>query len=195
MAQIKELGGSFGTPIVIVLSLGLIVINSLNIYGAGIIALSIATNFFKFATTIKIRVVTSIAIGILLALAATVGAGNFMSNFQIYLGFILFFIVPWSVINLTDFYVLGRQKHNPDDFMDKNGPFGKLRMSSLAIYLLAVISQIPFINNGIYQGPISKMMDGLDIAWVIGVVISFGLYYNFEKFKNRTESKSIKEVV
>ncbi|KMY53320.1 thiamine permease [Bacillus sp. FJAT-27231] len=195
MAQIKEMGHGAGTAIVILLSLGLIVINSLNIYGAGIIVLSIASNFFKFATTIKIRVLTSAMVGILLALAATIGAGNFMSNFQIYLGFILFFIVPWSVINLTDFYVLGRQKHDPEDFMNKNGAFGKLRVSSLAIYLLTVCCQIPFINNGIYQGPVSKMLNGLDIAWLVGIVVAFCLYYNFEKLKNKTESKPIKEVV
>ncbi|RJS61842.1 cytosine permease [Bacillus sp. PK3_68] len=195
MAQIKELGNGIGIVIVILLSLGLIVINSLNIYGAGIIALSIASNFFKFATTIKIRVFTCIIVGVLLALAATVGAGNFMNNFQIYLGFILFFIVPWSVINLTDFYLLRRQDHKPDEFMDKEGPFRKLKISSLTIYLIAIACQIPFINNGIYQGAISKMMDGLDVAWLVGILISFSLYYTFEKVKDHSSPKSIKKAI
>lgn len=190
MAQIKELGGGFGTAIVILLSLGLIVINSLNIYGAGIIVLSIASNFIEFKTTIKLRVLTSIMIGVILALASTVGAGNFMSYFQLYLGFILFFIVPWSVINLTDFYLLKRQNYKPDDFINKNGIFGKLRTSSLAIYLLSIISQIPFINNGIYQGPVSKMMDGLDLAWVIGIILSFSFYYGYETYRNKNGLKS-----
>ncbi|MFC5588921.1 purine-cytosine permease family protein [Sporosarcina soli] len=183
MAQIKELGGGTGVLLVILLSLGLIVINSLNIYGAGIILLSIASNFIKFKTTIKIRVCVSIVVGVILALAATVGAGNFMTYFQMYLSFILFFIIPWSVINLTDFYLLKRQYFQPEDFMDENGELGKLRMSSLVIYLLAVTCQIPFTNNGVYQGPISKMMNGLDIAWIVGLVLSFSLFYSFEKFK------------
>ncbi|WP_066383409.1 purine-cytosine permease family protein [Neobacillus mesonae] len=193
MGQIKELGGGMGTVIVILLSLGLIVINSLNIYGAGIILLSIASNFVKFTTTIKIRVLASLLVGCLLALAATVGAGNFMGYFQLYLGFILFFIVPWSVINLTDFYLLKRQDYKPDDFVEKNGVFGKLRLSSIIIYLITVISQIPFTNTGIYQGPISKMMDGLDIAWVVGIVLSLSMYLGYEKMKKRTYITSTSE--
>lgn len=193
MGQIKELGGGLGTVIVILLSLGLIVINSLNIYGAGIILLSIASNFVKFTTTIKIRVLASLLVGCLLALAATVGAGNFMGYFQLYLGFILFFIVPWSVINLTDFYLLKRQDYKPDDFVEKNGVFGKLRLSSIIIYLITVISQIPFTNTGIYQGPISKMMDGLDIAWVVGIVLSLSMYLGYEKMKKRTYITSTSE--
>ncbi|WP_286228648.1 purine-cytosine permease family protein [Neobacillus mesonae] len=193
MGQIKELGGGMGTDIVILLSLGLIVINSLNIYGAGIILLSIASNFVKFTTTIKIRVLASLLVGCLLALAATVGAGNFMGYFQLYLGFILFFIVPWSVINLTDFYLLKRQDYKPDDFVEKNGVFGKLRLSSIIIYLITVISQIPFTNTGIYQGPISKMMDGLDIAWVVGIVLSLSMYLGYEKMKKRTYITSTSE--
>ncbi|AZU62714.1 purine-cytosine permease family protein [Neobacillus mesonae] len=193
MGQIKELGGGLGTVIVILLSLGLIVINSLNIYGAGIILLSIASNFVKFTTTIKIRVLASLLVGCLLALAATVGAGNFMGYFQLYLGFILFFIVPWSVINLTDFYLLKRQDYKPDDFVEKNGVFGKLRLSSIIIYLITVISQIPFTNTGIYQGPISKMLDGLDIAWVVGIVLSLSMYLGYEKMKKRTYITSTSE--
>ncbi|GHH99201.1 purine-cytosine permease family protein [Neobacillus kokaensis] len=193
MGQIKELGGGLGTVIVILLSLGLIVINSLNIYGAGIILLSIASNFVKFTTTIKIRVLASLLVGVLLALAATVGAGNFMGYFQLYLGFILFFIVPWSVINLTDFYLLKRQNFKPEDFVEKNGIFGKLRRSSIIIYLITVISQIPFTNTGIYQGPVSKMMGGLDIAWVIGIILSLCLYLGYEKMKKRTYITSTSE--
>ncbi|WP_153722024.1 purine-cytosine permease family protein [Sporosarcina cascadiensis] len=189
MAQIKELGGGTGVIIVILLSLGLIVINSLNIYGAGIILLSIASNFVDFKTTIKIRVFASVAVGVILALAATVGAGNFMSYFQLYLGFILFFIIPWSTINLTDFYLLKRQNFQPEEFMNKNGRFGKLRKGSLAIYLFAVTCQIPFTNNGIYQGPISKAMDGLDIAWIVGLLVAFSLFYVYEKSKDSKAAK------
>lgn len=180
MAQIKTMGG-LGFFIVLLLSLGVLVINSLNIYGAGIIALSIASNFIAFKTTIKLRIITSVTIGIFIALAATVGAGNFMSNFQLYLGFILFFIIPWSVINLTDFYLLKHNDYHHEEFMKKDGAFGKLNKSTLLAYLLTVLFQIPFINTEIYQGPISVMMEGLDLAWIVGIVVSFCLYVSLLK--------------
>ncbi|WP_240375873.1 purine-cytosine permease family protein [Bacillus piscicola] len=191
MAQIKDLGSSFGSLIVILLALGLIVVNSLNIYGAGIIALSIASNFIKFQTTIKLRVITSAVIGALIVLFSTVGANNFMSNFQIYLGFILFFIIPWSVITLTDFYILKHTNYDPRELMEKDGIFGKLNKSTLIIYLLTVMCQIPFINTEIYQGPVSKMIGGTDVAWLVGIVIGFSLYFVWSKIT--TDSPALKK--
>lgn len=187
MAEIKNMG-AMGYSIVILLSLGVLVINSLNIYGAGIIVLSIASNFWTFRTSGRLRVFVSVLIGIIIAFAATAGAGNFMSYFQIYLGFVLFFIIPWSVINLTDFYVLKRRFH-AEEFMKKDGEFGKLNIKTMGIYLFTILCQVPFINTEIYHGPLSKAMGGLDIAWIVGIIISFIFYTTITKISDRSSIK------
>lgn len=175
MGAIKNMG-AIGFIIVILLSLGVLVINSLNIYGAGIIALSIASNFWDFRTTGRLRIITYTIIGMIIALAATIGAGNFMSYFQIYLEFVLFFIIPWSVINLVDFYFLKRRNYTHEDFHKKNGIFGKLNYTGVGVYAIVILGQIPFINTEIYQGVLSQRMNGLDIAWITGSVSAFLLY-------------------
>lgn len=193
MGEIKNMGAA-GFTIVILLSLGVLVINSLNIYGAGIIILSIASNFWEFKTSVRLRVITSIGIGIVVALAATLGAGNFMSYFQIYLGFVLFFIIPWSVINLMDFFLLKRTNYAPNEFMKTDGLFGKLNYLGLGVYLIAILGQIPFINTEIYQGPFSKMMSGLDIAWITGSVTAFILYFVSIKVSNKKRINQLKAI-
>ncbi|PID02673.1 MULTISPECIES: cytosine permease [unclassified Sporosarcina] len=192
MAEIKDMGAT-GYVIVILLSLGVLIINSLNIYGAGIIVLSIANNFWAFRTSARLRILTSIVIGIIIAFAATAGAGNFMSNFQIYLGFVLFFIIPWSVINLTDFYVLKRRFHH-EEFMKKDGQFGRLNNKTMGIYLLTIVCQVPFINTEIYQGSLSKAMNGLDIAWIVGIIVAFTFYISVAKISNRYSSKEVSSI-
>lgn len=187
MGQIKAMG-TIGYILVIVITLGVLVINSLNIYGAGIITLSIASNFIEFKTSRRMRIITSVIIGAIIVFASTAGAGDFMNYFQIYLGFILFFIIPWSVINLTDFYILKRNDYPPEAFMEKDGIFGKLNSKTLAVYLVAITCQVPFTNTGIYQGPVSKALGGIDLAWVVGIIISFGAYYGLNKLiKAETE--------
>lgn len=188
MGEIKNMGTT-GFVIVILLSLGVLVINSLNIYGAGIIVLSIASNFWDFKTTGRLRIITYTAIGIVIAIASTIGADNFMTYFQIYLEFILFFIIPWSVITLTDFYILKRTNYSHTDFMEKDGIFGKLNYLGIAVYIIVILGQIPFINTEIYQGIISNMMDGLDIAWITGSVSAFLLYFTAIKVKSIQRSK------
>src|SRR5699024_6215081 len=70
MGAIKDMG-MIGYVIVILLSLGVLVINSLNIYGAGIIVLSIASMFWNFKTSGRLRVIVYSVIGITLAISST----------------------------------------------------------------------------------------------------------------------------
>lgn len=168
--------GALGYIIVILLSLGVLVINSLNIYGAGIIILSIATMFTQFQTTGRLRIVVYTIIGVLLAFTSTFGAGDFMGYFQMYLEYVLFFIIPWSTINLVDFYILKRQNYDSSLYIQKNNVFGALNFKGVSVYIIAILLQIPFINTELYQGVISVKMDGLDIAWIVGIVSSFILY-------------------
>ncbi|GAA0429350.1 cytosine permease [Lentibacillus halophilus] len=184
MSQIKDLGFGIGPIIAFLLSLGLIVVNSLNIYGAGIIALSIVSNFVNFKTTIRLRTITSSVIGLLVVMTSLFGANNFMANFQVYLGFILFFIIPWSVITLTDFYILKNTNYDPRELMKKNGIFGKINIKTVSVYIVTIICQIPFINTEIYQGPISEAFEGLDLAWLVGIIMSFFLYYAVSRTSN-----------
>src|SRR5699024_5734875 len=75
MGAIKDLGVT-GYVIVIFLSLGVLVINSLNIYGAGIIVLSLASMFWDFRTSGRLRIITYTLVGIVLSFTSTYGAGN-----------------------------------------------------------------------------------------------------------------------
>ncbi|MFJ8235393.1 purine-cytosine permease family protein [Ureibacillus sp. NPDC094379] len=175
MGQIKSIG-TLGWIIAFLLTIGVLVINSLNIYGAGIILLSIINNFISFKTTAKLRIITSIAIGLIMATIATVGAGNFMANFQMYLVFVLFFIIPWSTITLVDFFILGRKHYHHSEYEKKNGIFKEFNKKTIAVYLITILIQIPFLNTEIYVGPVAKAINGVDIAWIVGIIVSATLY-------------------
>jgi len=36
---------------------------------------------------------------------------------------------------------------------------------------------VPFINTTIYQGFFVKDLGGADVSWIIGLIVSAGLYY------------------
>ncbi len=176
MGQIKSMG-TIGWIIAFSLTIGVLVINSLNIYGAGIILLSIISNFIPFKTTARLRVFASLFIALIMGLIATIGAGNFMANFQMYLVFVLFFIIPWSTITLMDFFILGRTHYHHSEYEKKDGIFKVFNTKTIAVYLITILLQIPFLNTEIYVGPIAKAMNGVDIAWIVGILISATLYY------------------
>lgn len=53
-----------------------------------------------------------------------------------------------------------------------------------------ILGQIPFINTEVYQRVLSKMMGGLDIAWITGLVSAFLLYFIAVKVTANAEARS-----
>ncbi|WP_417564346.1 hypothetical protein [Microbacterium sp.] len=56
-------------------------------------------------------------------------------------------------------------------------------MSAAAIvsYLIGIVVQIPFLSQSLYTGPIAAAMGGLDISWLVALVVTFAIYYPWAK--------------
>jgi NCS1 family nucleobase:cation symporter-1 len=89
---------------------------------------------------------------------------------------ILYILIPWSVINLLDYYVLRHGNYRTADFYEKNGSFGAINYKTMAVYLIAFAIEVPFMDTTIYEGPVAKALDGGDIAWIVGAVVTVPLY-------------------
>ena len=44
-------------------------------------------------------------------------------------------------------------------------------------YAIGIAVQIPFMNTPLYVGPISAHIDGADLSWVVGLLVTSPLYY------------------
>lgn len=177
LLEIKHLGGPVGGALAILLAIGLIAGSSPNLYGGMMSILSIANNVSgKVRSTRRLRITVCVIMAVLGVLAATAGAGAFMMNLENYLTVILYILIPWSVINLVDYYVLRHGNYRTADFYEKNGSFGAINYRAMAVYLIAFAIEVPFMNTTIYEGPAAKALGGGDIAWMVGAVVTVPLY-------------------
>lgn len=177
LLEIKHLGGPVGGALAILLAIGLIAPTSPNVYGGMMSTLSIANNVSgKVRSTQRLRISVCIITAVLGVLAATAGAGAFMTNLENYLTLILYILIPWSVINLVDYYVLRHGNYRTADFYEKNGSFGAINYKAMAVYLIAFAIEVPFMNTTIYEGPAAQALGGGDIAWIVGAVVTVPLY-------------------
>jgi nucleobase:cation symporter-1, NCS1 family len=177
MLEIKHLGGPVGGVLAILMAVGLIAPNSTNVYGGMMATLSIANNVSdRVRSTRTLRIVVCFVIAVLGALVATAGAGAFMTNLENYLTVILYILIPWSVINLTDYYVFRHGQYRTEDFYAKNGAFGKINLRATIVYLIAFGIEVPFMNTSVFEGPAAKALGGGDIAWIVGAVVTVPLY-------------------
>lgn len=177
LLEIKHLGGPVGGVLAILMAIGLIAPNSTNVYGGMMTSLSIANNVSdQVRSTRRLRIVVCFVIAVLGALVATAGAGSFMTNLENYLTVILYILIPWSVINLTDYYYLRHGNYRTADFYAKNGAFGKVNLRTMIVYLIAFAIEVPFMNTLVYEGPAAKALGSGDIAWIVGAVVTVPLY-------------------
>ena len=47
----------------------------------------------------------------------------------------------------------------------------------LAAYIVGIGVEIPFMSTTLYTGPAASAMNGTDLSWIVGLVITVPLYY------------------
>lgn len=105
-------------------------------------------------------------------------SAHFLTDLTNFLSFILYLLVPWTAINLVDYYLVRRGKYDVGQILDRHGKYGRFTWPAIAIYLVATAVQIPFMDTSIYEGPVaSHLLGGGDIAWIVGLTTAGGLYY------------------
>jgi purine-cytosine permease-like protein len=156
--------------------LGLVTISALNFYGASLTLLSVADTVSPLRCTVGKRL-TSLATAFLASCAiALSSSGNFMGRFEDYLAVLLYLFTPWTAINLIDFYVVRKGHYSIREIFNPAGMYGRWNWRGLLAYLGGFVAMIPFFSTGMYTGEIARALGGADIAMLIGLPVSAGIY-------------------
>ncbi len=54
---------------------------------------------------------------------------------------------------------------------------GLVNIKAIVTYVVAVLVEIPFMSCALFVGPLATALGGVDIAWVVGLVVAGGLHY------------------
>ncbi|ACU54334.1 permease for cytosine/purines uracil thiamine allantoin [Acidimicrobium ferrooxidans DSM 10331] len=158
--------------LVALLLLSLVPASAESPYGAFLTALAAVTprglvSSTRTARTIFVVAFTVVSLVLTLALPATI-----LTDFENVILFLLYLLVPWTAINLTDYYLVRRGRYDVAGILDANGPYGRLQAGPLAIYVVTILVELPFVNSALYEGPIARALDGADISWIVGLVVA-----------------------
>jgi NCS1 family nucleobase:cation symporter-1 len=179
--------GGFAFIMFAVIFFGQLSINVFNLYGAFMSTISTVEPFSNIKVTPKVRMFFVFGIAAIGTLLAIWGQGNFLSNFINFILFISYFLIPWTAINLVDFYILRHGEYSIKDIFDLNGKYGKFNKITSISFLVAIIAEVPFMNTSLYVGPVAKVLGGADIAWILGIIVPAVLYYIMMKRKLNSE--------
>ncbi|MDN6858094.1 cytosine permease [Pseudomonas sp. CAN2814] len=179
MVAVKQATGMFGPVLMLLFLLNIISHNALNLYGA---VLSIVTSIQTFAgswtPSVRVRVVLSSVVLAGSCLMALGASANFISQFIGLILTMLIVLVPWASINLIDFYLIKRGRYDINSiFRRDGGVYGLFNPHAIIAYFIGIIVQLPFANTSLFVGPYANYIDGVDLSWLVGLLVTIPLYY------------------
>lgn len=179
MDAVKLATGTLGPIMLVLFLLSVISHNALNLYGAVLSIITLIQTFaYRWIPTAKSRAVLSLIVLAACCVVAVFASADFIGHFVDMVLVLLVVLVPWTAINLIDFYVIHKGDYDIQSiFKVDGGIYGRYNPQALTAYAVGIVVQIPFMNTPLYVGPISEHINGADLSWLVGLLITSPLYW------------------
>jgi purine-cytosine permease-like protein len=168
----------FGAVVLIFSVFGLISVTALNMYGGSLTLISAIDSLRKVVPTLNIRIIT-VGITLLLSLVpALLIGGSFYADFYNFLLLVLYFFIPWTAVNLVDYYVVRKGHYAIAEIFNPNGMYGRWGWRGITAYVVGFLAMSPFfVITGWYVGWVGSKLHDADISMFIGLPVAAILYY------------------
>jgi NCS1 nucleoside transporter family len=171
----------FGAIVLIFASLGLISVTALNMYGGSLTLISAIDSFRKVRPTLTVRIITIAVTAALSLIGALAASENFLSNFESFLLLVLYLFIPWTAVNLVDYFIVRRGHYAIAEIFNPRGMYGRWGWRGIVAYLVGFAVMVPFFSTPLFTGFIAKAMNDADLSLFIGLPVAGILYYVFGK--------------
>jgi|GEM_PF-5987169 len=110
----------------------------------------------------------------------------------------LYLLVPWTATNLVDYFFVRRGHYAITDLFRPDGIYGAWGWRGLTAYAVGLAVEIPFmvlpaLGSWSYVGPFAAAMDDVDIAWLVGLVVSGVVYLLLSRSLDLTAERTAEQ--
>ncbi|HEV7432685.1 MAG TPA: cytosine permease, partial [Steroidobacteraceae bacterium] len=173
----NALHAGFGAVLAVVSVLALVATMGLNAYSGMLTIVTALNSLFGTAPSARLRVV---AIGALtaswLALSLVLSVNSIALLFAV-LTIMLYLLVPWTAVNLVDYFFVRRGRYAITHLFMPNGIYGAWGARGLIAYSVGFVAMLPFgVLPELYMGPAARALGGVDVGWLVGLLVSAGAY-------------------
>jgi purine-cytosine permease-like protein len=181
LVALNDAGNSLARGFGVVLSLSsvlaLTAATGLNAYSGMLTVITGLNSLIEIRADGKLRAIT---IGVLactwVAIAFAMTASSIALLFAV-LTMMLYLLVPWTSINLIDYFWVRRGRYAITQLFVPEGIYGAWNLRGLAAYLTGFAATIPFcVLPDLYTGPAARALGGVDVGWLVGLIVSGALY-------------------
>lgn len=168
--------GSLGSLLAVLAVLALVATMGLNAYSCMLAVVTAVDAFRPVSPTRGLRVVTIAVLSVIWFVAGLL-LTNAVSSLNNGLLGMLYLLAPWTAINLLDFFLVRHGRYAITDLFTPNGIYHRWSRRGITAYLVALLVELPFAYiPGFYESWGATKLQGVDISWILGMVIGGGLY-------------------
>jgi nucleobase:cation symporter-1, NCS1 family len=178
--------------VLIVFSVGVAAANAINLYCGALSALTFGQTIFpRWSPGPRARTITTLILFALSLFGAVLGKASFLVNYEHFILLLLYVLVPWTAINLVDYYLLRHGVYDvPSFFRQDGGIYGRVNTAAVTCYAIGILIQLPFIESALYTGPVARALGGVDLSWVVGLAVTSPVYYWLAK-RSQTRAEAL----
>jgi purine-cytosine permease-like protein len=167
----------FGILAVLVTLPPMIGTSGVNAYGAMLTGATIVDGIRHVRPGLRTRVIGLALVGIAGVVVSLAIPDDYLDAFNTFLGVMVYLLVPWTAVNLVDFYLVRRGHYSVSDIVDPQGIYGQWSARGLVSYFAGFVAMVPFFSLSFYHGPVTRALGGADFSFVVGLAVSGVLYW------------------
>jgi NCS1 family nucleobase:cation symporter-1 len=149
----------------------------LNAYSGMLTVITALNSLFETRPTANLRITATLALAVIWVALALLISTNAIELVFAVLTIMLYLLGPWTSINLIDYFFVRRGRYAITHFFLPQGIYGAWNSRGLTAYLVGFASTLPFVAlPGIYVGPAAHVLGGIDVGWLVGLVVAGAVY-------------------
>jgi len=187
---IATMTGGISFLVLATLSIGVAATNAMNCYCGALSTITVGQTLFpKWSAGAGSRAIVALILFSISLAVALLGKDDFMVNYTNFILLLLYVLVPWTAINLVDYYLVMHGSYDVASFFRRDGGiYGYFNWTAVLCYFIGIVVQIPFMSTDIYSGYVAQKMNGADISWIVGLLVISPLYYVLASRRQKTRS-------
>jgi NCS1 family nucleobase:cation symporter-1 len=172
----------YGKFAVLFAQLGLIATCAISLYTASLTLMALIDALKPISHGAKTRIVVTAVLAVVGFFVAISASDNFIINYTNFVLVLLYLLIPWTAINLVDYYLVRHGRYAIAELYKRDGLYDNWGKNGLIAYFVGFIVMIPFFSvPGFFVGTIANGLGGGDISVFVGLPVAAVLYYFLAK--------------
>ncbi len=167
----------FGVGMALASVTALVATMGLNAYSGMLTVVTALNSLFELQPTPRLRIMAILGVAAAWMAITFAITENAISLLFATLTIMLYLLVPWTSVNLVDYFFVRRGRYAITHLFMPHGIYGAWGTRGLIAYVLGFLSTLPFfVLPDVYTGPAARALGGVDVGWLVGLIVSGGIY-------------------